>query len=123
MTGTTTLTTRFGSGGQNPSPTDLESALRELYEEVNPDCTESDYREHPNAWLDFGFQNGEKWSVCTLDVYRSGTILFTRWDDQDDDDPEFEKKIESVPFDKACALWNMLARGDIDGINNEDWDS
>jgi hypothetical protein len=85
-----TLTARFGDGTEAPSPADLERAVREVFEETNPACSEGDYAEHPNAWLEYGESAGEGWSVTTLDLYRTGEMRFTKYADQDDAEPEFE---------------------------------
>ncbi len=118
---TMTLNTRFGGGGSNPSWSDLQGALKEVFVEENPHCSEAEYREHPNAWLDYGFQNGDKWTVYTLDVYRTGEVRFTKWDDQDDDAPEFEMKMEAVGLEQASALWRLMADGKLDSLLEENW--
>jgi hypothetical protein len=98
------LTTRYGQGHEPPSDADLEAALREVYFENLSSLTEADYQEHPNAWLTYGEQTGQKWTTFTLDVYRSGTIIFSKMDDQDDDDPEFEKEISGASYEYARHL-------------------
>lgn len=116
-----TLTTRYGHGNEQPSDADLEATLREVYFENHPSLTEGDYEEHPNAWLVYGEQNGEKWTVYTLDVYRGGMIIYSKMDDQDDDDPEFEKEMKGVSLERALGMWRLLAQGKTTVLLAEQW--
>lgn len=116
-----TLTTRYGHGNAEPSDPDLEAALREVYVENHPSLTEADYEEHPNAWLVYGKQNSEKWTIYTLDVYRTGKVIFSKMDDQDNDDPEFEKEMASVSYERALELWRLLVHGKTDELILEQW--
>ena len=118
---TVQLTSRFGAGTTDPSSGDLKQALRELYVEDHPSLVEGDYEEHPNAWLEYGYENGDKWTVYTVDVYRGGTVIFSRFDDQDDLDPEFEKRMTGVSQERALELWKALASGDIDSLLAKSW--
>lgn len=56
-----TLIARFGNSFTDPSSDDLRQALRELYVEDHPSLVEGDYEEHPNTWLEYGYENGDKW--------------------------------------------------------------
>ena len=56
-----------------------------------------------------------------MDVSRTGTVRFTKMDDQDDEAPAFEKRIEDVSQEKALRVWNLLKGGKIDDILKEDW--
>lgn len=116
-----TLTGRFGGGTTDPSLEDLKEALREVYVEDHTSLVEADYEEHPNAWLEYGYENGDKWTVYTLDVCRSGTVIFSKFDDQDDLDPEFEKRMTGVSQERALELWRTLASSDIDSLMTEPW--
>ena len=73
----------FGGGTTDPSLDDLKEALRELYID-HPSLVEGDYEEHPNTWLDHGYENGNKWTVYTLEISRGGIVIFRKRDDQDD---------------------------------------
>lgn len=115
------LITRFGAGTTNPSLDDLKEALRELYIENRPSLVEGDYEEHPNTWLDYGYENGNKWTVYTLDIYRGGMVIFSKRDDQDDLDPEFEKHMTGVSQESALELWKTLASGNIEMLMAEPW--
>ncbi len=70
------LTTRFGGGGRNPSDADMTEAIREVFHENHPSLVEGDYAEHPNSWLSFGAQVGDKWTIHSLDLYRWRAIGF-----------------------------------------------
>ena len=115
------LVTRFGGGTIDPSLDDLKEALRELYIENHPLLDEGDYEEHPNAWLDYGYENGDKWTVYTLDIYRGGMVIFSKRDDQDDLDPEFEKRMTGISQESALELWKTLASGNVDALMAEPW--
>src|SRR4051794_21232991 len=117
---TVTLIARFGNGTDEPSPADLEGAIREVFEETNPACSEADYAEHPNAWLNYGEPAGEGWSVTTLDLYRSGEMRFTRYADQDDAEPEFELT-KQVGLGEALRLWLLLRAGKLAELRGEPW--
>lgn len=118
---TVVLTARFGGGTTDPSSADLKEALRELYVEDDPSLVEEDYEDHPNAWLEYGYESGNKWTVYLLDVYRGGTVIFSKRDDQDDLDPEFEKRMTGVSQERALELWKALASADIDSLMAEPW--
>jgi len=115
------LITRFGGGTADPSLDDLKEALRELYIENHPSLVEGDYKEHPNAWLNYGYENGNKWTVYTLDIYRGGMVIFSKRYDQDDLAPEFEKRMTGVSQESALELWKALASGNIDTLMVEPW--
>ncbi len=114
------LTTRYGHGCETPSELQLRDALAELFHETHADLTEADYAEHPSTWLDFGQKACDAWTVFTLRIYRSGTrsgtVVFTKMADQDDDDPEFEHKLQFVTEGQALALWRYLAQGKTDVV-------
>jgi hypothetical protein len=115
------LTTRFGRGVRNPSDADLEAALTELYVENHPSLIAADYEEHPNAWLEYGYEDGDRWTVHTLDIYRTGVVIFSKLEDQDDDEAVFEKQMNGVDRHSASRLWRTLARGDIEELEKERW--
>ncbi len=120
--GSLDLTTRFGAGGSDPTLEDLENALDELFNEGSiPNVTEGDLAEHPNTWLEWGYQNGEKWTTFCLDAYRKGTLTFTKLNDQDDREPEFEYSLRNVPRETVLKLWKLLASGDTDAILDNPW--
>ena len=121
MNNTVMLYTRFGKGIENPSVADLENAISEMYDETNQRCTEDDYVEHSNAWLEYGFQNGDKWSKYILEVGRAGFVRIEKWDDQDDDDPEFEYAMNSVNRSNALEIWKLLLAGNVEDLVKLDW--
>lgn len=96
-------------------------AIREVLHEDHPNLVEGDYAEHPNSWLSLGFQAGDKWTVHTLDLYRSGRMIFSTYDDQDDAEPVFERTRTDVTEHEALRLWSLLASGKIEALMREQW--
>jgi len=82
---------------------------------------EGDYEEHPNTWLNYGYEDGNKWTVYTLDIYRGGIVIFSKRDNQDDLNPEFEKRMTGVSQESALELWKALASGNIETLMAEPW--
>ena len=82
--------------------------------------TEADYAEHPNAWLRYGFDEGPTY---VLDVYRGGSIIFTKYADQDYYDLLWEYRMDDLSREKALALWQLLAEGELDGLRAEGWEA
>ncbi len=76
---------------------------------------------YPSAWLDYGYENEDKWTVYTMDVSRTGTVLLTKMADQDDEAPEWEKRMENVSREEALRLRGLLKDGQIDEILKKDW--
>lgn len=74
------LTRRWGESVRDPSDAVLASAASEVFNENTPGAREADYREHPDAWLAVGTDEGHMW-VLTLHRRRQMTI--ERWDSQD----------------------------------------
>jgi len=110
---------RFGNEIESPTDADIRTALAEVFHESHPDLVDGDYVEHPNAWLQFGYENGADWSLIVVDVYRSGAVSYSRWADQDDDDPVVEARIESVSETRANELLNMLLNRRLDELSSE----
>jgi hypothetical protein len=119
---TITLNTRFDSGIEAPSIADLDQATAEIFDENNPNCSAADYAEHPNAWLTYGFADADRWTVITLDLYRSGVMRFVKYADQDDDDPEFEM-VQQVNRQEALTLWSLLRDGKLQTLAERPWQS
>jgi hypothetical protein len=115
------LIRRFGSGSTMPSELDLVAAAHEVLAEDNPACTESDYREHPSAWLTYGYQDGEKWVVHMLELDRTGTMRYLKMADQDDAEPEFEKVLLRVAEDCAVRLWRLLLAKNLQEVMSQPW--
>ena len=121
MSNAVDLNTRFGGGGRNPSDSELRAAIREVFHEDHPSLVEGHYAEHPNAWLTYGFQADDKWTVYVLDLYRNGQLVFSCFLDQDDLDPEFERTMDCVTEQEALRLWRLLAAGKIELLTREAW--
>ena len=91
---------RWGGSEQNPSAARMAELLAEL--DV-PDP------EHPDTWL-------EHESGWTLNVHEKGVIS---WDSAVlDVEP---RHIANISRSRALALWQSLARGDIEAIEREQW--
>jgi hypothetical protein len=121
MSSAVDLKTRFGGGGRNPSDIEMKAAICEVFHEDHPNLVEGDYAEHPNSWLSFGVQTGDKWIVHILDLYRGGRLIFSKYDDQDDAEPVFERTKQYVSEQEAWRLWRLLASGEIESLMREDW--
>ena len=123
MNGNFNLEMRFGESHDNPTEEQMKQAIRELFHEDQLGLGEGDCAEHPNAWLTFGFQNGDKWSVVTLDLCRTGLMVFTRYEDQDDAEPLFTQTKRDISESDAFRLWQLLASGEIDSLKREQWNT
>jgi hypothetical protein len=95
-------------------------AVCEVLEETNPACSEADYAEHPNAWLDYGETAGDGWAITTLDLYRTGEMRFVKYADQDDAEPEFEFT-KQVGREEALLFWLLLRQGKVAELRAESW--
>lgn len=115
------LITRFRTGCTQPTESELTSAIREIFVEDNPALNESDYREHPNAWLSYGHQSGERWCVYTLEVHRDRSALLYKLADQDDSVPEFELTMAGLDEAHALRLWRLLADMNVASLLAEPW--
>ena len=107
---------RYGNQIESPSLADMRAAVAEVFRENHPDLTEADYAEHPNSWLEYGFQSGDDWTVIIVDVYRTGLTLYSHWADQDDDAPRAEHRLQNVTEDRALELFRILANHDLDNL-------
>jgi hypothetical protein len=103
------LTRRYGGDFRQPSDKQLAQAVDELFTEDLPGMKESDYLEHPNAWLKYGFDDGP---LFVADASRSKTVSLSKYADQDDDDPLTEVTFE-VDRNSLLMLWVWLAMGEI----------
>lgn len=106
------LTNRMGVDIRSPSDGDLQFALRELW-----DSSDS---EHPNALLRLGCSTGR---MCVLEVYGSGTIIFSQWVDLDFEvELVPERRRANVSIVDALRLWRSLRQGDLSTIEGEGWE-
>lgn len=115
------LSTRYGGDIPQPTADQLRHALSEVFHENVPSMNESDYAEHPNASLRYGFDHGP---MYLLNVYRSKTVYFSQWSNQDYES-ELEPELEriNVSEGEALRLWELLAAGKIDEIRGSAWDA
>ena len=105
------LNFRFGDHKGAPERADLERALAEIFRESALDLPEGDLADHPSSWLTFGQQIENKWTIVSVDIYRSGLAILSKYADQDDADPEYEYRRDSVDEAKGLQLWDLLTRG------------
>ena len=105
------LNFRFGGHKGAPERADLERALDEIFRESALGLTEGDLAEHPSSWLTFGQQIEDRWTIVSVDIYRSGLAILSKHADQDDADPEYEYRCNAVDEAKALQLWDLLTRG------------
>lgn len=110
---------RFGNEIKDPTNADVEAALAEVFHENNPNLIEGDYVEHPNSWLEYGYETGDDWSVITVDVYRSGAVDYSCWADQDDDEPVVQSRLDAVCESRACDLFQLVLKGRLDQLAAE----
>lgn len=101
----------------DPSPRDLEDAIREVFHESELGLQEGDYVEHPNAWLTYEFESGDNWVVYCLDLYRKGLIIYSKFEDQDDLSPAFERRCNCISEEDALRYWKCLASGKIEELD------
>jgi hypothetical protein len=115
------LTSRYGGDTRGPSAEELAHALAEIFHENLPSMTESDYAEHPNAWLRYGFDAGP---MYVLDVYRGGCVHFSQWTDQDyEAELAPESVMNNVSEQAARHLWELLSSGDIGQLRSKEWNA
>jgi len=91
------LTTCFGNGVLNPSDSELQQSISELFESHND--------EHPDAWVECGSENGP---LCSISIYSSGYAVFTKYSDADMSEELENRRIENVTQDVAFKLWKSL---------------
>ena len=91
------LTTCFGNGVLNPSDSELQQSIIELFESHND--------EHPDAWVECGSENGP---LCSISIYSSGYAVFTKYSDADMSEELENRRIENVTQDVAFKLWKSL---------------
>ena len=76
--------------------------------------------EHPSAGLRYGFDEGPMYE---LDVYRDRGVIFSKYADQDDDDPLWEYRMNDVSREKALGLWQHLIEGKLSELEAEGWEA
>jgi hypothetical protein len=106
------LTMRYGEDIRTPSESDLRRAVDELFNETIAGMLESDYAEHPNAWLRYGDEEGP---VFVADASRNRTVTLAKYADQDDVDAVTEATF-NIDKERLLMLWRWLAAGEIDRI-------
>lgn len=109
------LTSRYGEEVDEPSPAQLLDAAEELYNENVEGMGEGEYAEHPNAWLRYGTDDGPMYVV---DAYRDGTVIVSRFADQDFGEPSHQTTLSDVQKDRLLELWTWLANGDFETIRS-----
>ena len=102
------LTSRNQVEISNPSTQDIEKVLEELFSVNDP--------EHPNAWIQLGFDSEDGWSIISIDAYESGFVIYEYWADQDDDDAKIEKRFHPDTT-QTKKMFDLLANQEIEKIN------
>lgn len=103
------LTYRFGDHKIAPERADLERALAEIFHESVFGLPEADFAEHPSCWLTRGWDAEGKWAALTVDIYRGGLAILSKYADQDDANPEYEYRRSGVDEVESLRLWGLLA--------------
>ena len=107
------LSWRYGDDSADPTDSDFEAALREVFEQYPDD------HEHPDAWLRYGFDDGP---MYVLTFFCDRTASFEEWADQDHGSrlaPEREAR--DVTLAEALALCKQLASGDLEAVRTWRW--
>lgn len=113
------LSRRFGGDTRDPSDSELEDALRQVFIEDDPQLTEADYEEHRGAFLRFGSDEGPMFVVY---VYRHGDVVLEQWADADyEDELVAELHLHHVTFDDALRFWKLASDQNISGLRQEPW--
>jgi hypothetical protein len=114
------LCRRFGVSEDAPDRAKLLSALQELFTENSPHLKEGDYIEHAEAFLSYGHDNPGcepyRWTVYTVSIFRDGTASFMKMLDQDDDEAEYELRMDNVSIELGLNLWTLLSDGNTDAV-------
>ena len=103
------LTSRNQTEFQNPTFEQIEKVVHELYSTSDP--------EHPNCWITYGFNSEKGWSLITVDAYESGLILFEYWEDQDDDDPILEQRLNGNK-ETIINLFKLVSQKEIEKLKD-----
>lgn len=113
------LSRRYGGDIRDPSDSDLEHALREVFVEDHRQLTEADYEEHRGAFLRFGSDEGPMFVVY---VYRLGDVVLEQWADAEyEDELVAPLHLHRVTFDDALRLWKLAREQNIAGLRREPW--
>ena len=110
-TGWSHLVSRFGDLGDGTSEENIRRAVRQMYHEDHPSLHEGDYAEHPDAWVNYGFDDGP---VYTLTIRRFGELLLEKRLDQEDIDATESFRAEKVDEETCCRICTQLVAGDLD---------
>ncbi len=112
------LNSRFGNLDSETSPSNIASAVHEMFHEDVPGLLEGDYAEHSSMWINHGFDDGPEY---TLSVHRRGLVTLEKRLDQDDLDPVEYYKLENVHEHECVALCTDLVSGKIDVVLSRPW--
>lgn len=75
------LFSRFGNRGNSSSEENIRRAVQEMYHEDYASLSEGNYVEHPDAWINYGFDSGP---VYMLTIRRFGELLLEKRLDQNE---------------------------------------
>ena|SRR5882724_3299107 len=96
----TYLTTRWGTGIENPAVQEMRRALAEL-EKVDP--------EHPDCWL----SDETGWTVA---VHETGKVVL-----ENTESDEGPWHMKNLPAEYILELWRLLQVGDIASLRRKAW--
>lgn len=111
-----TLYFRFGEAVKNPTQQDMEKALAEVFGSLPSCVSQSDAQEHPNCWMEIGYDSEVGWTTITHDVYANGMVYFSKYADQDDSEPEYEYKKNRLSAAEILNQWILLTQNQCDLI-------
>jgi hypothetical protein len=107
------LFSRFGNRGNSSSEENIRRAVQEMYHEDYASLSEGNYVEHPDAWINYGFDSGP---VYMLTIRRFGELLLEKRLDQDDIDPAESFRAKKVDEETCCRICMSLVAGDLDFV-------
>jgi hypothetical protein len=94
-------------GEDIPQPS--QAVLRQVADEL----IKAKDAEHPNACLRCGTDEGP---MFVIDAYAGGTVILTKYPDQDSGDPLDETKLINISAQRLFELWLLLASGSLEKI-------
>lgn len=61
--------------------------------------------------------------MYVLDVYDTGTVIFSQWEDSDyEKELAPERRRANITFENTLRLWRALRQGDISPVVGEGWE-
>ena len=57
--------------------------------------------------------------MFVIDAYRNGSMILSKYADQDDDEPAQTVTLSAVSKEALVQFWTALSKGDFDGIRRK----